>query len=121
MSLVSTWVEAVNGLMYKNPILEDDDFFICFDDDDPPEIVIRKSSNRAPQQIFESIGVYADKIRNLGTSGRCFGNKIVTAQSYFFELLRPIPIPQKFDDCRTWAGFEERKFQCCYIAFKGRN
>jgi len=119
MSLVSTWVEATDGKMYKNPEFEGDDFFICFDDDDPPEIVIRKTSNRTPWQIFDSLGIFADKVQDRGFSGRCFGRrfKVVAAQSYFFQLLKPIPVPRKFDDSRTLEEFKLKHKQCCYIVF----
>jgi hypothetical protein len=113
MSLVSTWVAAVDGRFYQNPILEGDGWFVCFDDDDPPELVISKTLQKTPQQVLQDAGIpwrSVDKPRDSGE--RIFKKKWKWAKTCFFELSNPIPVPQRFD-----AVSDNPTGQGCYYRF----
>lgn len=65
MSLVSTYVEASDGLFYREPILSAPGWYICWDDDDPIELVIdmegAKDKGEAKKRllvIIEAIQLY---------------------------------------------------------------
>jgi hypothetical protein len=122
MSLVSTWVQATDGRMYKDPTIrgtfEGRDYFICFDDDDPPELVLAtgerpthtgKHLERA-KQILSSLGLQYSGIKRQRISIRMFSGKgsdhgtkeWQEATSFFFQLESPIPVPTagNYDDVR---------------------
>jgi hypothetical protein len=50
MSLVSTYVRAADGDLYRNPVLADETngWYLCFDDDDPPELVWKIRKDEEP-------------------------------------------------------------------------
>ena len=116
MSLVPTWVQAVDGKFYKNPVLKGEGWFICFDDDEPPEIVVSESlASQIPRyyrtkelayrtvamkllqlQSFD-FGLYQVKPK---TSLRLFNvitKSFERAGAFFFILRSPIPVPQQHD------------------------
>lgn len=90
MSLVSTYVRATDGKLYKNPVLSGQGWFICFDDDDPVELVIKKKSNIKPQDIFKQIGMKVVNLSKMGEGAlRYFGDvndEPEKAENYFFEI-----------------------------------
>ena len=90
MSLVSTYVRATDGLLYKEPVLSGKGWIICFDDDDPPELVITEKSKLNPISLLKSIDLKYSKLRKTGNSRtmRCFGNlnNFEYAKSYYFDL-----------------------------------
>ncbi len=98
MSLVETYVHAVDGHFYSDPILSGDDWFICFDDDEPPEIVVaernrHKAETRAVAVLLElKIGDAAEFDHR---STRCFPRPPKHRDSccFFFKLTGPIPVP----------------------------
>jgi hypothetical protein len=103
MSLCSTFVKAVDGKYYDDPVFRGEGYFVCFDDDDPPEIVIslERYRNPDPAVILQAIGIdYAkSSLKIQGRAGRCFtGEKKETQEaiSYFFNLKSPIPVPIEF-------------------------
>jgi hypothetical protein len=110
----STWVKAVDGKFYKDPVLrgtfEGHDYFICFDDDDPPELVLAtgerpthtgKHLARA-KCILESLQLKCSDIRRKSIAIRVFngpgaGKRVKEwqeATGYFFTLSSPIPVPE---------------------------
>lgn len=108
MSQSATYVQALDGLLYKDPIISGEDWFVCFDDDEPPEIVMKrfgstteKSARRKAHLLLmeAGIGFTLGEINSL-TMGRSFPPtwKAKPASSIFFTLLAPIPIP------RTYGG-----------------
>lgn len=97
MSLVSTYVKAVDGKFYKNPVLSGPNWFVCFDDDDPPELVIATRLNLPPERILNDAGIKYSKLRKQGKSGRVFGGKIKNACAYFFDLDSALPVPNRHD------------------------
>ena len=89
MSLVSTYVRATDGLLYKNPELKGKGWFIIFDDDDPVELVIKKDLGIDPQKLLKDLGIkYSDFREHSDYGERCFGKgyNFKPAISYFFEL-----------------------------------
>jgi hypothetical protein len=96
MSLVHTYVRAVDGQLYRDPVLRGDDWFICFDDDDPPEIVVAGSDREEcavrAHRLVASIG------RNVrlhsSRSSRSFAGKFRQACAFWFDLTAPIPVPE---------------------------
>lgn len=126
MSLVPTFVMAVDGKFYENPTLRGEDsdgarWFLCFDDDDPPELVIETKGRRVNAshavKILDNIGV---KYKLLGGSpmvcGRCFTDDgFADGASFFFNLKSAIPIPKGFDS--VIEGRPQR--ECVFYEFKG--
>lgn len=96
MSLVPTYVQAVDGQFYKNPILSGNDWFLCFDDDDPPELVVEVKHQSKLQvraravKILEELKIQCGALRLNSTCGRCFS---------------PEGTPIKIDDFREASGF----------------
>lgn len=94
MSLVSTYVRAVDGKLYRDPIVVGNDWFLCFDDDDPPELVVRAMGALPELQCIRAICGHT-------RSFRCFtgdlNDDFVEADSYWCELVSPIPVPQRHD------------------------
>lgn len=95
MSLVSTYVRADDGEMYRNPVLEGEGWFICFDDDDPVEVVIAKELGiEDPKEFLESLGIkpLKNRVSNAMRSGsRVFNGGWRSARSWFFEIEERIP------------------------------
>lgn len=116
MSLVPTWVEAVDGNFYKDPTLRGTGWFVCFDDDDPPELVIRVEYAKKRFSILKDKGIKYANLAFQGSSGRLFGGRFKTANSYFFKLRGPIPIPDKHDGVAS-----KPTGQCCFYSFKKKN
>lgn len=92
MSLVSSYVQAKDGLFYKNPQLSGKGWFICFDDDEPPELVIAINNVLSPEDIFKmcNIDVRVLKSKSKKYALRLFHGKFKSAKSIFFELLSPL-------------------------------
>lgn len=112
MSKVSSWVKAVDGYWYKNPIIEGvtevgHRWFICFDDEDPPEFVYEIGETqgfRIPlPMILENIGIKINSHFKARESGRLFGNdpEFSKARGYFLNIVDLIPVPNRFDDVQT--------------------
>ena len=56
MSLCSTFVQADDGLWYRNPVVEGKGWFVCWDDDDPIELVVQaKDKPEADRKAAEVI------------------------------------------------------------------
>ena len=107
MSLTSTYVEADDGLFYKDPLLHSRTdpvtWFICFDDDDPPELVIdikaHGDSIEAARHILCSLRmshcIYKWEPRKSARlrprPDGSFGNESFDAIAFFFKLRRPLP------------------------------
>jgi hypothetical protein len=96
MSLVSTWVRAVDGKLYRDPVFRGDGWFLCFDDDDPPELVVRAGQKPPHLPYF--------KRKRRGNSGmRCFTGEISggfeDANSYFGRITQRIPVPTEHGGC----------------------
>jgi len=94
MSLVSTYVRADDGKMYKNPVLEGDGWFICFDDDDPVELVVADESGiQEPMSFLKSIGINRPKMMGKGQrcGSRVFKGQFKPAKCWFFEITENIP------------------------------
>ncbi len=123
MSLVATYVKAVNGKWYEDPILEGVSstghrWFLCFDDDDPPEFVYEAGMHSNPRQnpdwVLSLAGVDVNAIALSNESDRMFGEEWVRAKGYFVTITNPIPVPSKFD-----AVFDEKPTkQGCYYGFE---
>jgi hypothetical protein len=99
MSLVPTYVQALDGRFYENPVLEGPGWFICFDDDDPPELVLTEgmARNGPPEHFLNVARVNGGNFRKASRSHRMFGKSLRPAASYFFDLRGPIPVPSRFD------------------------
>lgn len=105
MSLVSTYVRAVDGKLYRNPVFRGENWFIVFDDDDPPELVFEPKGGielvryRATI-ILNDRGIKYKLMGEPCSSGlRCFSSIGDMRKAYrvFFELLSRIPVPQEHD------------------------
>jgi len=105
MSLVSTYVQATDGQLYKNPDIRGDDFFLCFDDDDPPELVIKmkhplKRSNddliARAKEILKENNINAEFVGEpMVGAERCFSLTNLNmhpAWSIFLEIKSAIPV-----------------------------
>ena len=44
MSRVSTYVRAIDGQLYRDPVIYGDGWFVCFDDADPVGLVVFKGT-----------------------------------------------------------------------------
>lgn len=117
MSLVSTYVEAVDGKFYQNPTIYGPGWYICFDDNDPPELVVtlgtmkdlrghleQRIESKANWEmvaidILAKAGIDAQNVKRQGATGRCFppNDRLHMGMSFFFDLQAPIPVPTKFD------------------------
>lgn len=111
MSLVSTYVKAVDGNFYKDPVLKGKeksypfgDWFLCFDDDDPPELVMEDIDHKLPFRqraaaiMREMDSQFQDKdLYYQGAGGRRdFGERgFLRAISFFLTIRKPIPVPEK--------------------------
>lgn len=93
MSLVSTYVRADDGKLYKNPVLSGEGWFICFDDDDPVELVVTVESKITDAVKFlQSLGIFPQDIsRPSKGASRIFNGKFEEARSWFFEINKRIP------------------------------
>ena len=93
MSLVSTYVRAVDGKLYRNPVLRGKGWFLCFDDDEPPELVVLRGQTPPGFEFFKK------KKQTPRRSMRCFGKDISApfqnADAYFGRLTAPIPVPEE--------------------------
>jgi len=87
---------AVDGKLYRDPVIEGDGWFLCFDDDDPPELVVKIGHNLPDLKCVRVLRAHA-------RSGRCFSKTLdgdflfEDAHSYWCELLSPIPVPKRHD------------------------
>jgi hypothetical protein len=113
MSKVPTWVLAVDGRVYQDPVLEGPDWFLCFDDDEPPELVIAllrtvpkggswRWIEERTREIMEGLKIvwhfYGSGSR-VRFGHRCFGEGVSNmkhAGAVFLKLESAIPIPQRF-------------------------
>lgn len=104
MSQQAVYVQALDGLLYKDPIISGNNWFVCFDDTEPPEIVMKrygstteKSARRMAHTLLlgAGIGFELGEINSL-KNGRSFPPtwKPAPASSIFFKLLAPIPVPR---------------------------
>lgn len=95
MSLVSTYVRAIDGKLYRNPVLRGEGWFLCFDDDEPPELVVLRGQTPPGFTFFKK------KKQTPRRSMRCFGKAISApfqdADAYFGRLTAPIPVPEEHD------------------------
>lgn len=55
MSLVSTYVEASDGLFYNQPILSGEGWYVCWDDDDPIELIVDMSQCKNKQEAVDAL------------------------------------------------------------------
>lgn len=94
MSLVSTYVRAVDGKLYRNPVIRGEGWFLCFDDDDPPELVVSKEVPKPHLSCFDETGKGFVCSRVFGGSA---GSHLQAAHSYFGKLIEPIPIPTEHE------------------------
>jgi len=90
MSLVSTYVRAVDGKLYRDPVFRGDFWFLCFDDDDPPELVV-KAGHKRPGFTWFKCNRYQANNPHRGT--RSFGDEWCEALSYLGRLVDRIPVP----------------------------
>lgn len=110
MSQSAVYVQAIDGLLYKNPLIYGEGWFICFDDDEPPEIVMKKFHNttveaarRRADLLLREAGMGFELHKDTSMkSGRSFPPtwKPKDAASIFFTLLSPIPIPRSYGGVR---------------------
>lgn len=121
MSLVSTYVKAVDGKWYQDPVLEGvsdsgHKWFLCFDDEDPPELVYQWGSHRDPAgKVLRKAGIRWANMRHARASTRCFLGGSYMADGYFVDLTSPIPVPARYD-----AVFEfQPQRDGCYYGFEG--
>lgn len=93
MSLVSTYVRADDGLLYRDPVLEGDGWFICFDDEDPIELVIEdRLGITNAQEFLRNLDIHPTFIEKAMRGGsRIFNKKFQPAKSWFFGINRNIP------------------------------
>ena len=93
MSLVSTYVRAVDGKLYRNPTVVGDGWFVCFDDDDPVELVVFRDAIM-PKLDWLEVG------RPHACGRRCVPpewKRMKPANAYWCELRAPIPVPTLHD------------------------
>ncbi len=106
MSQSRVFVQALDGLLYSDPLIVGSDWFVCFCDDEPPEIVMKRSSNtteksarrKAHMALTEAgLGFELGEVNSL-KDGRSFPPswKAKPASSIFFKLLAPIPVPRSY-------------------------
>lgn len=131
MSLVPTFVQAVDGKYYENPTLRGVDsdgarWFLCFDDDDPPELVIERKNRKLTinhgKAILAPLGFkYEFLMRQPQSSGRLFGKSLSSpsadAGAFFIKIKSAIPVPTEFDSVVTRA--EAYNQQCALYEFEG--
>lgn len=94
---MSTYVRAVDGQLYRNPVVEGKHWFVCFDDDEPPELVVEKEHQRPGLSWFK-MGTWNKNHPKHGH--RCFGGNIHdtrAALAYFGKLAARIPVPKRHD------------------------
>lgn len=110
MSLVPTWVLAVDGQFYENPIFKGNGWFLCFDDDDPPELVIRMEEGASIDNgLLRMLAIDILNDLELGYhilakprptwALRCFTGitDMKYAGSVFIQITEPIPVPTEYD------------------------
>lgn len=123
MSLVPTFVLAIDGKFYKDPVLKGDDWFLCFDDDEPPEVVVRRSGRTSAEEVKQKVQTILDALllkwsfisNRPRFVGRCFNGDIKKAASMFVRIDSPIPVPQKHDG--VFAGAQIKRQECVYYSF----
>lgn len=98
MSLVSTYVRADDGKLYRNPTLRGQGWFICFDDDDPVEIVLQLKKGEGKKQaairakeILKELGIRPIDWCESGGGMRIFKGNFRNAYAWFFEINQRIP------------------------------
>lgn len=136
MSQVPIWMEAVDGLMYKEPVFEgtfeDVAYFVVFDDDDdddPAEIVVADPDAKSPfaARVLKRIGFdfKPESFCRRGSSTRDFSTRgkktdLRRSASFFFEVAGPIPVPDKQDHKLSMDDFDNRSAkqrECAYVRF----
>lgn len=117
MSLVPTWVKAVDGKYYKNPNVYGAGWYVCFDDDDPPEFVMEQLHGETKQDLYKrALALLPNFGQHLSTqcqiSGRLYPpdfKKFKNSASFFFVLKGPISVPEKHEGvCDSFP-----KGECC--------
>lgn len=116
MSLVSTYVRARNGALYRNPVLVFEAGFVCFDEEEPPELVVwlerledTSFGFAEARALLERVfGIFdGDKLLQIDADletirGGSRAQRVVPgsepwlfrpAKSFFFELSGRIPVP----------------------------
>lgn len=121
MSLVSTYVQAVDGKFYRNPTIREKDWFLCFDDEEPPELVVKDSllKTKKPWKILNEARI---KHKPEGyqpwkgdrSAGRLFGGKFHPGTGFFIEITARIPVPTHHDGIYD----EKPKKQGVYYAWE---
>lgn len=95
MSLVSTYVRADDGKMYRDPVLEGEGWFVCFDDDDPVELAVADEANLPEPTVFlKDLGItvrHGTLGKGVRNGSRMFGGKFKSAKAWFFDISKPIP------------------------------
>jgi len=119
MSKVSTFVQAVDGKFYQNPVLHGDDWFLCFDDEEDPEVVVRCRSKKEARPMAKARLTLAGVRFRVHPRNIVLGNRLFPPNwehfekgfGFYVDILAPIPVPQKYDavvsspssDCRYYA------------------
>ena len=97
---MSTWVQAVDGRFYKNPIIRGGkDWAITIFDDGPKVIFCNPDENVS--SLLTSLGLEFEIDEARGRERGMWqvenGSKYVLAYHQYFELFSPIPVPQECD------------------------
>ena len=94
MSFVSAYVRAVDGKLYRDPVVEGDGWFVCFDDDDPPELVVKAAMALPELPFIKIIGGNTRSFRDFSDDPDA---SMIEADSYWCKLVKPIPVPRVHD------------------------
>lgn len=117
MSMVSTWVMADDGYMYKNPAVVGpaSAWFVCWDDNDPDELVVF-SGNDVPDLTpwFERTSTAMRcGSRSVPVDGGWRGMR--SARRYWGKTIMPIPVPQLYDKRLSVESLVASCWEYCVI------
>ena len=93
MSLVATYVRAVDGQLYRDPIIYGDGWFLCFDDEDPLELVVFKGAVWPKLDYITILHDHDCGMRSVPPKWR----ETKPAKAYWCALVKRIPVPQLHD------------------------
>lgn len=106
-SVISTWVRASNGRLYRDPVvrgeLDGRRHFLVFDDSEDPELVMEAHSDEPARSLRDragrvaaALGLNCDVTAGPFRSLRCFGDDacvgpFLPAAAFFLDMRAPPP------------------------------
>jgi len=96
---MTTFVMAVDGMFYKDPVFYGPDWFLAFPGDDPPEVVVERCRDAAAKavDVLSAAGIAVRELYSPSKGRRCFypGKDLRPAVAFLVDVAGPTPVPDK--------------------------